>query len=139
MKNNVSFEISINSKLTNSLLINLTLSTGKSKLERPPPKPTELSLFRPPLPSEFPLPFVGGGGGMDAHTMPTAYKKTSMLGQSRILGTEILPLQIHVESRSDVTSQPQMKHKGASHGKTTHRKNKSSYNNQHGTNNLRQL
>ena len=62
MKNNVSFEISINSKLTNSLLINLTLSPGKSKLERPPSKPTELSLFRPPLPSEFPLPFVGGGG-----------------------------------------------------------------------------
>ena len=62
MKNNVSFEISINSKLTNSLLINLTLSPGKSKLERPPSKPTELSLFRAPLPSEFPLPFVGGGG-----------------------------------------------------------------------------
>ena len=106
MKNNVSFEISINSKLTNSLLINLTLSPGKSKLERPPSKPTELSLFRPPLPSEFPLPFVGGGGGgMDAHSMPTAYKKSSMLGQSRILGTEILLLQIHVESRSDVMNQ----------------------------------
>ena len=95
----------INSKLTNSLLINLTLSPGKSKLKRPPPKPTELSLFRPPLPSEFPLPFLGGGGGMDAHTMPTAYKKSSMLGQSRILGTEILLLQIHVESRSDVMNQ----------------------------------
>ena len=106
MKNNVSFEISINSKLTNSLLINLTLSPGKSKLKRPPPKPTELSLFRPPLPSEFPLPFLGGGGGgMDAHTMPTAYKNSSMLGQSRILGTEILLLQIHVESRSDVMNQ----------------------------------
>ena len=93
----------INSKLTNSLLINLTLSPGKSKLKRPPPKPTELSLFRPSLPSEFPLPFLGGG--MDAHTMPTAYKKSSMLGQSRILGTEILLLQIHVESRSDVMNQ----------------------------------
>ena len=106
MKNNVSFEISINSKLTNSLLINLTLSPGKSKLERPPPKPTELSLFRPPLPSEFPLPFVGGGGLVWMPTQcPQPTKKSSMLGQSRILGTEILLLQIHVESRSDVMNQ----------------------------------
>ena len=61
MKNTVSFEISINSKLTNSLLINLTLSPGKSKLERQPPKPTELSLFRPPSPQNFRCPSWGGG------------------------------------------------------------------------------
>ena len=89
-----------------SLLINLTLSPGKSKLERPPSKPTELSLFRPPPPLRISVALRGGGGGgMDAHTMPTAYKKSSMLGQSRILGTEILLLQIHVESRSDVMNQ----------------------------------
>ena len=105
-ENNFSFEILINSKLTDSLLINLTLSPRKRDLRGHPPPPRKLSLFRPPFPQNFRCPsWGGGGGGMDALTMPTAYKKSSMLGQSRILRTEIPLLQVHVKSRSDVMRQ----------------------------------
>ena len=58
-----------------------------------------------PPPLRISVALRGGGGGMDAHTVTTAYKKSLMLGQSRILRTEILLLQVHVESGSDVMSQ----------------------------------
>ena len=38
-----------------------------------PPYPSEITAFEPPSPSEFPMIFRGGGGGMDIfwnHTFP---------------------------------------------------------------------
>ena len=59
--NNFLFETLINSKITDSLLINLTWSPGKKKTSEdpPPPPPLEIASFWAPLPSEFPLPSVG--------------------------------------------------------------------------------